>query len=164
MDFTEEEKRCIFNENSDPKNPTKLHNTSTLPEHTADTTPPTTSPQPEEFHIDTSTRPQIQTQQLATSTDAYISSPTGIEEVNVDDDQFGHLEYKDEIIEELLAAQRLLMEENFDDYLSDGDSDIPEETKEERIKRRMTVQIKESRQTDIDRANNQMVRHGTMLA
>ena len=56
------------------------------------------------------------------------------------------------------------MEENFDDYLSDGDSDIPEETKEERIKRRMTVQIKESRQTDIDRANNQMVRHGTMLA
>lgn len=145
MDFTEEEKRCIFNENCDTKNSQELHNTSTSPEPTTDTSPPTTSPQPEEFHIDTSTRPQIQSQHLATSTDAYISSPTGIEAVNIDDEQFGHLEYKDELIEELLAAQRLLMEENFDDYLSDDDSDIPEETKEERIKRRMTVQIKESR-------------------
>lgn len=65
----------------------------------------------------------------------------------MDEEQFGHLEYKDEIIEELLAAQRLLMEENFDDYLSDDDSDIPpdHETKQERIKRRMTVQFKESR-------------------
>ena len=95
MDFTEEEKRCIFKENSDTKNPTKLHDTSTYPEPTADTTPPTTSPQPEEFHIDTSTRPQIQSQQLATSTDAYISSPTGIEAVDIDDEQFGDINNND---------------------------------------------------------------------